>query len=120
MRENAEEGSVVLESVGEYDDSGMISRGSGVPNVINWPGHELQWRGGGDDSFGERQNDVAAIYSTEDIEEARNLLAKYNVNYVYAGPRETATYPAQGLKKFEDFMDVVLRGDGAILYKIRE
>ena len=120
MRENAEEGAVVLEFVGEYDDSGMISRGSGVPNVINWPGHELQWRGGGDGSFGERQEDVAEIYSTESAEEARNLLAKYNVNYVYAGPREAAAYPAPGLAKFGEFMDVVFESGGAVIYKLRE
>ena len=119
MRDNAEEGAVVLELVGEYDSSGMISRGSGVPNVINWPGHELQWRGGGDGSFSERQSDVAAIYSTQDIGEARNLLAKYNVNYVYAGPREAATHPA-GMAKFAEFMDVAFESGGAIIYKLRE
>ncbi len=119
MKENAEEGSVVLEAVGEWFDNGLISRGSGVPNVINWPGHELQWRGGGD-GFGERQSDVAAIYSTEDVEEARNLLAKYNVNYVYAGPREAAAHPAPGLAKFDGFMDVVFRRDDVTIYKIRE
>ena len=119
MRDNAEEGAVVLESVGEYDDSGMVSRGSGVPNVINWPGHQLQWRGGGD-GFGEREVDVATIYATEDVEEARNLLAKYGVNYVYAGPRETAMQPASGLAKFEEFMDVAFRSGGVTIYKLRE
>lgn len=119
MRENAEEGAVVLEFIGEYDNSGMISRGSGVPNVINWPGHQVQWRGGGD-GFGERQGDVAAVYSTEDIEEARNLLAKYNVNYVYISPREAAAHPASGLAKFGEFMDVAFESGGVTIYKLRE
>ena len=119
LKDNAEEGSVVLEAVGEWFDYGMASRGSGVPNVINWPGHELQWRGGGE-GFGERQDDVAAIYSTENIEEAKNLLEKRNVNYVYAGSREAAAYPAAGLAKFAEFMDVAFQRGEVTIYKARE
>ena len=119
MKDNAEEGSVVLEAVGEWFDSGLASRGSGVPNVINWPGHELQWRGGGD-GFGERQDDVAEIYSTEDVETARNLLRKRNVNYVYIGPREAAAYSAAGLAKFAEFMDVAFQRDDVTIYRARE
>ena len=119
MKDNAEEGSVVLEAVGEWFDSGLASRGSGVPNVINWPGHELQWRGGGD-GFGERQDDVAEIYSTEDVETARNLLRKRNVNYVYIGPREAAAYPAAGLAKFAEFMNVAFQRDDVTIYRARE
>ena len=112
------EGSAIVESVGEWFDAGLISRSSGVPTIINWPGHELQWRGPLD-AIGERQTDVATIYSTPDAEEARILLDKYNVEYVYVGPRERADGDGAGLEKFSEFMDVAFQQGDVTIYKIR-
>ena len=118
VKNEAPEGSAILESVGEWFDAGLISRGTGVPTIINWPGHELQWRGASEE-LGERQADVATIYSTTDEDEARILLDKYDVEYVYVGPRERAAHDGPGLEKFGKFMDVAFeRGDVAI-YRLR-
>ena len=89
--------SVIVEAVGEWSESGLISRSTGVPTVFNWPGHEIQWRGS-TDAFDGREQDVATIYQTLDEEEAGNLFAKYDVDYVYVGPRERSKYGDEGLQ----------------------
>jgi uncharacterized membrane protein len=41
---------VVLESVGDPIQSMLaLATLSGQPNVLGWPGHESQWRGGGEE-----------------------------------------------------------------------
>jgi YYY domain-containing protein len=109
----------ILEAVGEWFDSGLISRSTGVPTVFNWPGHQIQWRGS-DESFSGREQDVASIYETIDPLEARNLLAKYDVDYVYLGPREREKYGDAGLAKFTEFMDSVFSQDNVEIYRVRQ
>jgi uncharacterized membrane protein len=107
LRDNAGRDSAVLEAVGgDYSPFGRISASTGVPTVLGWPGHELQWRGSAEPAEG-REQDVAAIYQTLDAEEARTLLAKYDVDYVYLGPRETSKYGEEGIEKFSSFMETV-------------
>ena len=118
LRENAPRESSILEAVGgDYSDFGRVSASTGVPTVLGWPGHELTWRGSGD-SFEGRERDVATIYQTEDIEMARNLLAKYGVDYVYVGPRERAKYGVDGLSKFASFMESVFNEDDVTIYRM--
>ncbi len=113
------EDAAIVESVDEWYDAGLISRSTGVPTVFNWPGHEIQWRGSAE-AIGDRQSDVAAIYSTLDPAEARILLLKYDVDYVYVGPRERLAHAGPGLDKFPDFMDIVFQQDDVTIYKLRE
>ena len=117
VREQAGDDSAVLEAVGEWADAGLISQSTGVPNVVNWPGHEVQWRGSSE-KLDSRQQDVATIYQTQDIEVAKQLLAKYRVDYVYVGPREREQYGTEGLGKFSSFMETLFSNDGVSLYRI--
>ena len=127
IREVLDRDSAVLESVGSaywvFRRWGLVSATTGVPTVLGWPGHEQQWRGGSSllasGEFERREQDVSTIYRTQDIEEAKNLLARYRVEYVYIGPREREKYGDDGLGKFSSFMDKEFSGDGVILYKIR-
>lgn len=120
IKGNVDSGSAIVEAVGEWFDAGLISRSTGIPTIFNWPGHESQWRGDAD-SFAGREQDVSDIYQTQDIELARNLLAKYDVDYVYIGPRERAKYYADGedgLSKFSDFMELVFNEGDVVLYRL--
>ena len=119
VRAEIDRDGAILEAVGEWFDSGLISRSTGVPTIFNWPGHQIQWRGS-DDSFGGREQDVARIYETTDPLEARNLLAKYDVDYVYVGPRERSKHGEDGLAKFPDFMDSVFSQDNVEIYRVRQ
>ncbi|MDA1189420.1 MAG: DUF2298 domain-containing protein, partial [Chloroflexi bacterium] len=108
---------VLLTAVGgSYTRSARISSSSGVPTVLGWPQHQNQWRGS-DEAFRGREDDVRRIYSTVDVEEAKNLMDKYNVEYVYVGPDERRVYGRFGTDKFASFMEPVLEEDRVVLYR---
>ncbi len=116
---------VILEAWGdEYTDYARVSTVTGFPAVLGWPGHELQWRGSWDEQ-GKRINDIDNIYNTHDSQTARQLLAKYDVQYVYVGTLERngtpkkGPYDGGGLAKFRDFMDVAYENFGVTIYKLR-
>ncbi len=119
LRDNAGPDSAVLEAVGDdYSEFGRISSSTGVPTVFNWPGHEVQWRGDAA-KFDGRAEHVAEIYQTSDPERARNLLARYDVDYVYVGHRERQKYGDEGLSKFQTFADAVFSKDDVVIYRLR-
>ncbi len=118
MRTEADPDTTIMEAVGEWFEFGLISRSTGVPTVFNWPGHEVQWRGSAA-AFGSREQDVADVYESMNWEHAKNLMARYGVEYVYVGPRETAKYGTEGLDKFREFMDVAFSSGGVTIFRVR-
>ena len=118
IKGNLPEDAAILEGVGEWFNAGLISRSTGHPTVYNWPGHQLQWRGPSDE-FGQRELDVAKIYQTTDFAEAGELLAKYDMSYVYVGPRERNKYGGPGLDKFADYMDTLYEWNDVAVYGLR-
>jgi uncharacterized membrane protein len=55
--------------------------------VLGWPGHESQWRGGYEEQ-GSRQGDIETLYATADWSTAKDILARYNIRYVFVGNLE--------------------------------
>lgn len=120
IRATVPRGSGILEAVGgSYTEFGRVSSATGVPTVLGWPGHELQWRGS-TETFDGRQEDVRLIYEAPDAETAKNLLRHYDVDYVYVGPRERRTYGTDGLGKFDEFMVRVFFNDTVVIYHLPE
>ncbi len=134
LRQNAEPGSVVLEMAeitlpdgsrrgGSYNGEGYsgVAASTGLPTIIGWIGHQQQWRGGDKTALDElepRQQAVDLIYSTADLDQARELLQKYNVRYVYIGALERQNYSAESLAKFAQLGQVVFYQDDIIIYKL--
>ena len=118
LRANAAPGAGMVEAVGEWFDNGLISRSTGIPTVINWPGHEIQWRGSNAKLNG-RAEDVARIYQNPSAEEAANLLRQYDVDFVYVGPRERAKYGTEGLEKLDSFLDKKAFSQDVAVYTVR-
>lgn len=113
----ASSNSAILEAVGgDYSNYGRVSASTGIPTVLGWPGHQLQWRGS-DRLFVDRESDVATIYETENVDEAKALLYKYRVDFVYVGILEKGKYSANGLAKFNLFMETIFDEDGITLYR---
>ena len=126
LKENVSGTPVVLEAVGaDYSDFGRVSGRTGLPTVMGWLRHELQWRGYGSvtSASGEVtpitdvQNDVATIYTTADLELAMALMAKYDVEFVYAGRMEREQYGESGLTKFRLFMVPVFQNESVTIYQ---
>jgi YYY domain-containing protein len=79
---------IVAEAVGgSYSAYARVSALTGLPTVLGWPGHESQWRGGYEEQ-GSRQGDIETLYATGDWQTAREIIARYNIRYVFVGSLE--------------------------------
>ncbi|MEI7555892.1 DUF2298 domain-containing protein [Candidatus Chlorohelix sp.] len=112
---------VVLEANGmNYSWATRISTYTGLPTVVGWPFHELQWRGNlAEKDIWESWLDMNRIYETTDVNRAIELLNQHNVKYVFVGQIENGDgsfypdghepkyYSAQALDKFGSFMKTI-------------
>lgn len=118
LKANAPPGSVLLEAPGaSYTEYNWVSAHTGIPTLLGWGGHELQWRGDYDEA-GRREPDIADIYQSLDRTQKRQLLEKYEVDFVYVGPLERNKYrlnPAM-IESFDDLMQRCYEGDDVIIY----
>lgn len=127
---------LILEAVGEsYTMYARVASFTGLPTVLGWPVHEWLWRGsvayslvptsnlekstGVIDTVDKRRADVMRIYETTDLNEARNLLAKYGVRYVYVGKLEREKYRGIQEDKFKSIARrLVYDVDGVRIFEI--
>jgi len=109
---------VVVEAVGpQYSEYARVATNSGQPNVLGWPGHESQWRGGSKE-IGTRQEDIMAIYSSNDWERNRLLLDFYDIRYIFIGPLERRTYRVNEIN-FDRFLgEPVFKTEQISIYEV--
>ena len=115
---------VIAESVGgSYSSHARMATYSGLPTILGWDFHEIQWRGGSE-LVNPRREDVRNLYCTPDWGQAQAILGKYDVRYVVVGQLEYSTYVQNpdtcpgGLEeqKFANHMNVVFHADGVTIY----
>jgi uncharacterized membrane protein len=109
---------IVEANGGSYTYAARISTHTGLPTLLGWGGHELQWRGNYEEP-GRREPDIRTLYTTRDVKGALTLLEKYDITYVYMGDLERQTFGPTGLSKFERFMDPVFQQGGVTIYRRR-
>jgi YYY domain-containing protein len=117
LRANSPGHAVVLEAVGDDYSAfghGRISTFTGRATVLGWAGHELQW----DHEPGTRAADVRTLYRTDDLDEARELIGRYGVDYVVHGPIERTTYGDAGLAKWEQLGERVFDEAGTSIWRL--
>ena len=97
---------VILECPGlsYHQDTDTLATLTGFPTVLGWDFHEAQWRGSwdqavirgqnADDTIQHRMGDIESIYTSPDLAKTKDLLSKYNVDYVYIGDAERQKYQA--------------------------
>lgn len=127
LRANAPATAVILEAVGDdYDGRGIgasgISASTGLATVLGWAGHEQQWRGGDPLGYAQiepRRADIATIYNAGDLEQARELLKKYKVDYIYVGVAEQATYDQLDLNKLAQLGEQVFQQGNVTIYRLK-
>ena len=116
---------VVAEAVGDdYNaDHARVSGRTGLQAVLGWIGHESQWRSipvQGTGELAERALAVETLYKTTDVEQAKAILVRYGVDYVYVGAFERQKYGEGGLAKFDSFLEVAYRNDSVTVYRTPE
>ncbi len=119
LNENVSGTPVILEVTGgSFTEYARVSSRTGLPTVLGWGGHELQWRGNYDEP-GRREPDINAIYSSTDVQRILTLFEKYGITYVYVGSLERGKYNPAALAKFDRFMDVAFQQGNVTIYKRR-
>ena len=117
LRTHAPPSSTVLETVGpDFDPAGAarVSTFTGLASVMGWAGHEIQWGRKPERRF----QDVQRMYRTNDLAEARRLLKRYRVRYVFDGSLERREYPTKALAKFTQLGRPVFSRKGTTVYLI--
>ncbi|MCB8981079.1 MAG: glycosyltransferase family 39 protein [Ardenticatenaceae bacterium] len=127
MQQNIEGSPVIAEG---YSDNyyrsatNRVSMYTGLPGIIGWSGHQRQQRAILPGQFiDQRIRDVATLFNTTSIVEAQNILARYDVSYVYVGQLEWVLYSPDGLNKFNQMTEMglleeVYRNAGTSIYKV--
>jgi uncharacterized membrane protein len=122
LRQNIKGKAVIAEAVGgAYTRFARVSAYTGLASVCGWGNHESQWRAYKKDAWPTKEEaDVNTLYETMNPDEAKALIAKYGIQYVFVGSLERSKFSPDQLSKFGSFMDV-LKGDPAatIVYKTR-
>jgi len=118
LRENAPDDAVMLEAPGgSYSEHNWVSAHTGIPTLLGWGGHELQWRGSYDIPSA-REPDIEAIYTSLDAGLTASLLDQYGIDYVYVGRLERDRYhlnPSQ-LRKLGEVMSIAYSNESVTLY----
>jgi YYY domain-containing protein len=99
---------------GSYSSYGRISKLSGLPTVLGWPGHELQWRGGTGE-IGSREADIEILYSSGDWERTKEIITQYDIRYIYLGDLERNSYPVHH-EKFLDNLPIIFNNSKVTIF----
>lgn len=116
---------VILEAAqyNEYTHLGRVSAFTGLPTLVGWGGHEVQWRynwlaqPGRANVLGERLSAVKLLYTSADAAFTLSLLRSYHVRYVYVGAAERQTYGQQA-DHFAAFLNPVYSQAGVTIYAV--
>ena len=110
---------VIAEAVKEsYTDYARVSAYTGLPTIVGWPVHEWLWRGSYDEA-GKRIPEVQILYETTDIEEAKSVIKKYNVAYIFVGALEKEQYSQLNTDKFASLADVIFEQGQTKIFRVK-
>jgi YYY domain-containing protein len=127
MQRNIEGTPVIAEAHGANPYRSVANRVAmytGLQAIVGWDWHQRQQRAVLPGSLvTNRIIDVNNLYNTTDINQAMQILEKYDVNYVYAGQLEWTYYHPRGLLKFDEMveqglLDEVYRNGGVSIYEV--
>jgi uncharacterized membrane protein len=118
LRANGAGRPVVVEAVGpDYGEHARVSTFSGLPTIVGWVGHELQWRGERPE-LGRRQDDVDAIYRASTREELIERARPYRARYVFFGALERERYGPETRQRLGAFLSVAFARGDTVVYAL--
>lgn len=108
---------VIVEAQGDsYTDYARVSANTGLPTILGWTVHEWLWRG--EYSIPEpRINEVKEVYEGTS-QNSRNIVNKYNAEYIFVGSLEREKYPSLNENKFLEFSTPIFESGETTIYKI--
>jgi YYY domain-containing protein len=111
---------VIAEATGDdyrIETGGLFSASTGLPTILQWIGHELQWRGS-TQGLDARKDDTQKLYESASQDEVTSLLQKYNVQYVIVGPAEHDKYPNIRVDQMSNLVTQVFQEGNVTIYLV--
>ncbi|OGH24146.1 MAG: hypothetical protein A3B47_04735 [Candidatus Levybacteria bacterium RIFCSPLOWO2_01_FULL_39_24] len=109
---------VILEAQGDsYTDYARVSTDTGLPTVLGWTVHEWLWRGTYDIPA-PRIPEIEKMYASQNLEETKSLLQKYNVSLVFIGALERQKYPDLNETKFKSLGKIIFQKGSTKIFKL--
>ena len=112
---------VVAEAPGSsYDGNfGRVGTLTGIPVLLNWEGHQRQWRGATWDALrGSRAEDLDRLFRSPDMQQTREILERYDIDYVFFGSSEVMKYGIAGERKFRDTFESLCEFGDSRFYRV--
>ncbi len=118
LKKNVSGQPVIVEANGDsYTDYARVSAYTGMPTIIGWPVHEWLWRGSYDEA-GRRIPEVETIYISSDINITKEILRKYNAQYIFVGTLEKEKYKELNEEKLVQLGRVVFESGETKIIKV--
>jgi uncharacterized membrane protein len=130
---------VILESAGPaYSYHARISSHTGHGNILNWETHQWTWRfkyaepdvnwrsvterkiDTGYIEIGITKDKVRLAYETDSIEQLRDIINEFNVQYIYVGDLERQTYVKINENNIRLIGEIVFESGNSRLYKVKQ
>lgn len=118
LKENVSGQPVILEAPGDsYTNYNRVSAFTGLPTIQGWLVHEWLWRGGYDEPA-KRAAEVEKVYQNGSFVEAKEILNRYRVEYIFFGALEKEKYPQASSKRLEQLGQPIYQAGETVVYKI--
>jgi len=117
IHKNIKGNPVIAEAQGDsYTDYARVSANTGLPTILGWTVHEWLWRG--EYSIPEpRIDEVRSLYE-DDLTKTREIIKKYDVEYIFVGNLEREKYLNLNEEKFNIIATPVFIENDTTIYKI--
>ncbi|HEX2986609.1 MAG TPA: DUF2298 domain-containing protein [Chloroflexota bacterium] len=118
LARNASGRPVVMEATGgSYSSYARVSTFSGLPTVLGWASHEVQWGRNGAE-LQRRTQDIDAVYSTASRDSIVAILRKYQVVYLFVGSLEVEKYGPALSERFSGLLEPAYRQGNVVIYRV--
>ena len=100
---------IILEAYGEsYKIESLFSAYTGLPTPVGWVDHQFGWRGSFDE-IAILMGEIELMYTSPNLPQVQQLIAKNNIEYAVIGPIEK--------QKFGEFSGNTIRQIGRLIYE---
>lgn len=99
----------------QYSEDSTYSVRTGLPTILGWTGHEVQWRSD-TAMLGPRAADLKLLYETPDWATAKSILDRFNVRYIVLSQTERNKYQVNDLK-FDQNLPAVISNASVKIYE---
>jgi uncharacterized membrane protein len=110
---------VIAEALGDdYSDGGRFSASTGLPTLLQWPGHELQWRGTSEPQTG-RPEALTTLYTSRNLDEVKGVIEQYGIEFVIVGRTEREKYPGLVVPEMGEIFEPAQELGEVTIYRVK-